>query len=139
MELQKALSWAAQRSSGVLITLRRDGRAQSSDIAYAMIDGLPTISVTADRAKTANMRRDPRVVLHISEPSSYSYLSIDATATLTPVTEDPHDATADLLVEYYESLRGPHPDWEEYRAAMVADRRLVAVLGPQSVVGLING
>ncbi|MEM9651265.1 MAG: PPOX class F420-dependent oxidoreductase [Actinomycetota bacterium] len=136
MELSEALSWAAQRSNAVLITIRRDGRAQSSDIAYTVDDGDFLISLTADRAKTKNMQRDNRVVLHITEPSSWSYLSFDGTVVLTEPATAPDDAVADALVAYYEQVAGkPHPDWDEYRAAMVAEGRLVARVTPGSVVG----
>ncbi len=133
------MQWASDRRNGVLITLRRDGRAQSSDISYAVDDDSFLISVTADRAKTANMVRDPRVVLHISEPSSWSYLSIDGTAELSPVTTQPGDATSDRLVAYYERVTGQaHPDWDEYRQAMIDEQRLMVQLRPSGVVGQIN-
>jgi PPOX class probable F420-dependent enzyme len=139
MDLDHALAWAAGRTQGVLITLRGDGRPQSSDISYCVEDGAFKISVTADRAKTANMRRDPRVVLHVSDLPSWSYASFDGTAELSPVAASPGDATCDALVSYYEQVAGkPHPDWDEYRAAMVADRRLVVSLRPSSAVGQIG-
>ncbi len=139
MDLTTAIDWAARRKNGVLITLRSDGRAQSSDIAYVVDDGSFLISLTDDRAKTANMRRDPRVVLHVTEPSTWSYLSFDSTVELSEVARNPGDETADRLVAYYESVAGgPHPDWDEYRRAMVADRRLLARVTPASVVGQMN-
>jgi PPOX class probable F420-dependent enzyme len=138
MDLDSALEWASQRRNGTLITLRKDGRAQSSDISYALVDGAPTISVTADRAKTANMRRDPRVVLHVSDPGNWSYVSIDATAELSAVAGEPGDETCDRLVAYFEAVTGePHPDWDEYRRAMVDDGRLVVTLHPRSAVGQV--
>ena len=139
MELDTALSWAAGRSDAVLITIRRDGRPQSSDISYAYLDGRFVISITADRAKTANMRRDPRVVLHLTEPASWSYLSFDGTVELSPTAASPDDATCDALVEYYEQVAGQaHPDWDEYRQAMVEEGRLIATLTPTKAVGQIN-
>jgi hypothetical protein len=63
MDLAIALAWAATRSEGVLITLRADGRAQSSDISYFSDGPSMLISLTHGRAKTKNMQRDPRVVL----------------------------------------------------------------------------
>lgn len=139
MDLHTATTWAAERKNAVLITLRKDGRAQSSDIAYATAGDRFLISVTGDRAKTANMRRDPRVVLHITDPGSWSYVSFDGTVELSPEANDPHDATCDLLVDYYERVTGDtHPDWDEYRAAMVSERRLVATFFPTSVVGQIH-
>lgn len=123
----------------MLITLRRDGRAQSSDIAYGVADGAVRISVTADRAKTRNITRDPRVILHVTDPPSWSYVSFDGVAQLMPVTTSPDDATADELVELYELVsREAHPDWAEFRAAMVQERRQVIRLVPASVTGQIN-
>lgn len=139
MDLDTALAWAATRSDAVLITLRRDGRPQSSDISYHLADGVFSISVTDDRAKTANMRRDPRVVLHLTDRPSWSYLSFDGTVQLTPPAAAPDDATSDALATYYEAVAGkPHPDWDEYRRAMVDEGRLLARLTPTAVVGQIN-
>ncbi len=139
MDLSTALDWASSRSHAALITLRRDGRAQSSDISYDLADGVFRISVTADRAKTKNMRRDPRVVLHVTERDSWSYLSFDGTVELTAVTTDPGDATSDALVDYYDSVAGKaHPDWDEYRRAMIEEGRLLALFTPTSVVGQIH-
>ena len=89
MELTDALEYAANRHSAVLITIRRDGRPQSSDISYAVTDGVVRISVTADRAKTRNLRRDPRAVLHITVPDQWSYLSLDGTVEFSPVASTP--------------------------------------------------
>ena len=139
MELDAALTWASQRSNAVLITIRSDGRPQSSDISYDLTDGTFRISVTADRAKTVNMVRDPRVVLHITEPDSWSYLSFDGVVELTPPAADVDDSTVEALVAYYERVAGtPHPDWDEYRAAMVSERRLIVSFRPASVVGQIH-
>jgi PPOX class probable F420-dependent enzyme len=139
MELDQALAWAAERTQGVLITIRRDGRPQSSDISYCVDGDALAISVTADRAKTANMRRDQRVVLHISDRPSWSYVAFDAVAELSPVASQPEDATADALVAYYRRVAGKeHPDWDEYRAAMVAEGRLIVTVRPASAVGQIS-
>ena len=138
MDLSTGLDWAAQHKNGVLITIRADGRPQSSDIVYAYDDGTFLISITDDRAKTKNMRRDPRVVLHITDVAAWSYLAFDGTAELSPVTTEPGDAASDLLVKLYELVSGPHPDWDEYRQAMVDQGRLIATVTPKSVVGYIR-
>ncbi len=139
MHTSEALEWAAARRTGVLITIRRDGRAQSSDVVYAVSDGQLRISLTADRAKTINMRRDPRVVFHITDPGAWSYVSFDATVELSPECVESGDATADELVDVYRSVTGEeHSDWEEFRTAMVSERRLVARLTPGSVTGQIH-
>jgi PPOX class probable F420-dependent enzyme len=139
MELSRAVDWAASRKLGVLITLRADGRPQSSDIVYAWDGTTFAISVTDDRAKTVNMRRDPRVVLHVTDPDAWSYVAFDGTAELTPVTTSPGDETNDALVAYYERVQGaPHPDWDEYRQAMVDQARLIAHVTPTSAVGQVR-
>jgi PPOX class probable F420-dependent enzyme len=118
MDLETATAWASARKLATLITIRDDGRPQSSDVVYAVNNGNYLISLTDNRAKTKNIRRDPRVVLHISEPASWSYLSLDGTVELTSVTAAPDDETSDALVSYFEAVNGsPHPDWAEYRQA----------------------
>lgn len=139
MDLDAAIAWASTRKHATLITIRRDGRPQSSDIVYGVDDGVFLISITDDRAKTINMRRDPRAVLHLSEPGSWSYVSLDGTVELADVTVSRQDATNDALVSYFETVAGKaHPNWEEYRQAMVDQGRLLARFTPTGVVGLIN-
>ncbi len=139
MELAAALKFAREHRQGVLITLRADGRPQSSNIIYAVDDdGALMVSMTDDRAKTKNLRRDPRCTMHINAADFWSYVVLDGKAELTPVTTDPHDATADALVEVYRAVAGEHPDWEEYRRAMVSDRRLVLTLRPDAAYGMVR-
>lgn len=138
MELAAALDYVRPRRNGVLVTHRRDGRPQLSNITYYVNDaGLIAISITATRAKYANAQRDPRVSLHVTAEDFWSYVVIDGTAELLPVTTDPHDATADAMVTYYRTLRGEHPNWDEYRAAMVADQRLLLLLHPERAYGMV--
>lgn len=139
MDISPALEWASNRTHGVLITLRGDGRAQSSDVVYAVIDGAICISLTDSRAKTRNMRRDPRVVFHITDPGSWSYASIDAEADLSAVASATDDPVVDDLMRVYRAVTGSeHDDWDEFRAAMVDEGRLVARLHPRSVTGQIR-
>lgn len=139
MDLETALEWAAGRHNAVLITIRSNGRPQSSDIAYAVLDGQIKISVTGDRAKTANLRRDPRAVVHISVPDSWSYLSFEGDVDLSPVAASPDDPTVDELIELLRAVQGKeHPDWDEFRNAMVADQRLVVRFTPTKVTGQIH-
>lgn len=139
MELATAMRWAAERKNAILVTIRQDGRPQSSDIVYAIEGRTFVISVTNDRAKTANMRRDPRVVLHISDPTAWSYVSFDGTVELSAVTTSPSDDTSDALVAYYESVAGgPHSDWDEFRQAMIDEQRLVVHFTPATAVGQVR-
>jgi PPOX class probable F420-dependent enzyme len=138
MEINDALAWAETKRHGVLITLRRDGRPQSSDIVFAVIDGGISISVTHDRAKTRNVIRDGRVVLHVTDPSSWSYVSIDATAVVSAVTTSPDDATANELITIYKAIAGEHDNWDEYRQAMISEGRCVVRVTPNSVTGQLH-
>lgn len=115
---------------GVLVTLKRDGRPQLSNVGYLYDPDARTalISVTDDRAKTHNLRRDPRASLHVSTPNLGAYAVGEGLAELSAVTLDPADEVADQLVAHYRALQGEHPDWAEFRAAMVTERRLLALL-----------
>jgi PPOX class probable F420-dependent enzyme len=136
MDLTHALAFAAGRTVGTLATIRANGRPQLSNILYVVGDDTITISVTDTRAKTVNLRRDPRASLYVVGDNVYQWVVIEAKAELSPVATDPHDATVDALVAYYRASQGEHPDWEEYRAAMVADRRLVLTLRPERAYGM---
>lgn len=139
MDLPTALERLRRHRHAVLITLRRDGRAQSSDIVYVVgDDDTIRISVTDDRAKTRNLRRDERAVFHFTDPAGWSYLSVEATAAVSPVAVAPDDATVDALVEVYRGVAGEHDDWDAFRAAMVDEGRCVVTLSPRRVTGQLN-
>ena len=133
----RLLAFVAGQRQGVLATLQQDGRPQLSNINYGWDAEarLVRISVTADRVKARNLARDPRASLHVTSADFWTWAVVEGTAELSPVAADPHDATVDELVELYRSLSGEHPDWAEYRAAMVADRRLVVRLPAGRVYG----
>ncbi len=138
MELDTALGFARQRRQGVLVTQRRDGRPQLSNVTYA-IDGEGTVrvSTTADRAKARNLARVPVASLHVAREDFYAYVVLDGSAELSPVATAVDDAAVDELVDLYRAIAGEHPDWDDYRRAMVADRRLVARLRPTHAYGLL--
>jgi PPOX class probable F420-dependent enzyme len=138
MELTEALAFVRARKQGVLTTIRANGRPQLSNIMYVPGDGNTLhISITDTRAKTVNMRRDPRVSLYVLGDNFYQYVVLEAQAELTPVAADPHDDTVDQLVAYYKTGNGEHPDWDEYRATMVADGRLILTLHPERAYGMV--
>lgn len=139
MEIAAAYSFIAERHQGVLTTQRRDGRPQLSNITYvAGDDGVVRISVTDGRAKTKNLRRDPRASLHVARSDFWAYAVLDCDVELMPVAADPHDATVDALVGYYRSVMGEHEDWDEYRRAMVTDGRLLLLLTPTHAYGMLG-
>ena len=80
----------ASKHQGVLVTLKRDGRPQLSNVAYVLgDDDVIRVSVTDDRAKTANLRRDPRASLHVARDDFYAYAVVESTARLLPVARSP--------------------------------------------------
>jgi PPOX class probable F420-dependent enzyme len=134
----RLLALLADRHSGVVVTLKKDGRPQLSNVSYTFDPSqrLIRVSITDGRAKTRNLRRDPRVSFYVSSPDFRSYVVAEGEAELTPVTRTVDDAAADELVEVYRAIAGEHPDWDEYREAMVADERLVLRIPVTRVYGM---
>ena len=126
------------RHQGVLVTLKRDGRPQLSNVAFAYDpdDQVIRVSVTDDRAKVRNLRRDPRASFYIGTPDFRSYLVAEGDAKLSPVAQAPDDDTVEELIRVYRAVVGEHPDWADFRAAMVRDRRLVVRLHVNRSYGL---
>jgi PPOX class probable F420-dependent enzyme len=127
----------ANAHHGVLVTLRANGRPQLSNVGHTYDPDrrLIRVSITATRVKTRNLRRDPRASYHVASRDFWHWAVADATAELTPVATDLHDATVDELVDVYRSIAGEHPDWDDFRRAMVRDQRLVAKLHVEHVYG----
>ncbi len=136
---QQALTdLVAGRSMGVLATIKRDGRPQLSTVLYSFDRqaGLIRVSVTDDRAKTANLRRDPRASFHVSSEDGWAYAVVEGRAELTPPSAEPGDETVEELVALYRELSGEHPDWNEYRQAMVDEGRIVLRLHVERLYGM---
>ncbi|WP_416971183.1 PPOX class F420-dependent oxidoreductase [Streptomyces sp. 4F14] len=132
------LALLAEARGGVLVTLKRDGRPQLSNVTHHYDPGERTlrISVTADRAKTRNLQRDPRTSYHVTSADRWAYTVVEGTAELTPPAEDPADDTVEELIRLYRAVQGEHPDWDDFRAAMVRDRRLVVRLRVERAYGI---
>ncbi|OAA21854.1 PPOX class probable F420-dependent enzyme [Frankia sp. EI5c] len=109
------LEFIRSRHHGILITTRRDGRPQASPVSVG-VDAAGDIVVSSypERAKTRNARRDERAsVCVLSDDFNGDWVQVDGTIT---VVDQP--AAVEQLVEYYRCISGEHPDWDEYRAAM---------------------
>jgi PPOX class probable F420-dependent enzyme len=106
----------ASRHHGVLMTTRRDGRPQSSPVSCGVdAEGRIVVSTYPQRAKAANARRDPRVSMCVlSDQFNGPYVHVDGTAEVIELPD-----AVEPLVEYFRSISGEHPDWDEYRQAMV--------------------
>ncbi|MFJ7150720.1 PPOX class F420-dependent oxidoreductase [Streptomyces sp. NPDC100445] len=132
------LGLLSEGHGGVLVTLRRDGRPQLSNVTHTYYpdERIIRISVTEDRAKTRNLRRDPRASYHVTSADRWAYTVAEGTAELTPVAAGPHDETVEELVRLYRDVNGEHPDWDDFRAAMVRDHRLVVRLRVERAYGV---
>jgi PPOX class probable F420-dependent enzyme len=122
MDLDAARAFLREHSRSVLATTRKDGRPQLSPVVHAVDDrGRVLISSREGAYKVRNLRRDPRASLcAIPEAFVGEWIQVDGTAEIVSLPE-----AMDLLVDYYQRLRGAHPDWDDYRAAMQRDARVV--------------
>jgi hypothetical protein len=137
----KLLAVISGNSLGVLATIKRDGRPQLSNVSYHFDPrgNAIEVSITEPRAKTRNLRRDPRASILVSADDGWSYAVAEGTAELSPPAADPHDDTVEALIRLYRSIAGEHPDWDDYRRAMVTDRRVLMRLPISHVYGMPPG
>jgi PPOX class probable F420-dependent enzyme len=139
MELADALAASRATHQSVLTTLRRDGKPQLSNVLHwTRDDGVIIVSTTTDRAKYHNLRRRPWAALKVDGTSFWSYAVIESDVSFSDVAAEPDDAAADELVDYYRAISGEHPDWDDYRRAMVAEHRIVARLTPTRAYGALR-
>ncbi|MEU7765902.1 PPOX class F420-dependent oxidoreductase [Nocardia sp. NPDC049190] len=138
MELAAAVDFARDHRRSVLTTIRRNGRPQLSNVLHVVgDDDRIRISVTADRAKYHNLARDPWAAIHVTRDDFFAYAVLEGTVELSPIAAAPDDPTVEALVDYYRKAVGEHPDWAEYRDAMVADRRALALFTPNRAYGML--
>ncbi|WP_275571383.1 PPOX class F420-dependent oxidoreductase [Mycolicibacterium vanbaalenii] len=137
----KLLALIGGNSLGVLATLKRDGRPQLSNVSYHFDARTLTISVSIaePRAKTRNLRRDPRAAVHVSSDDGWAYAVAEGDAVLSAPAADPGDDTVTGLIELYRNISGEHPDWDDYRRAMVDERRVLMRLPISHVYGMPPG
>jgi PPOX class probable F420-dependent enzyme len=139
MDLDRALAFAAGRRNALITTIRGDGRPQQSVIFYLLDGDRFTISVTETRAKTKNLRRDPRAALFVPSDDVFVWAGFDGRVELSDVARSPDDVVVDKLVDYYRRGNGEHEDWDAFRRAMVEDQRLVATFVASSATGILPG
>ena len=127
----------AESRLGVLATIKSDGRPQLSPVqpSYDQEAGVIYISTSAWTAKTANLRRDPRATLEVTSQDGWAWATAEGTAILTGPGTDSHGPEVEALVHYYRMAAGEHPDWEEYRSAMVSDQRVLITMTVDHVYG----
>ena len=104
------------RHHAVLSTRRASGDPQMSPVACGVdAEGRLVVSTYPERAKAVNARRDPRVSLCVlGDDWDGPWVQVDGTAEVLDLPD-----SVEPLVDYYRSIAGEHPDWDEYRQAMV--------------------
>jgi PPOX class probable F420-dependent enzyme len=127
VDREKLLDFVRPRHQLVLITRRRDGAPQASPVTAGVdADGRIVISSYPERAKVANLRRDPECsVLVLSDDFGGPWVQVDGTAEVLDLPE-----ALEPLVEYYRAISGEHPDWDEYRAAMTEQGKSLLRITP---------
>ncbi len=123
-----------QDHQAVLATRRKDASPQLSPLNAGVLDGQIVISSRTLLAKVHNIRRDPAVSLLVMSDAFYgSWVQVDGRAE---IIDQSRPGTVDLLVDVYRATAGvEHPDWDEYRAAMIADERVVIRIQPERSAG----
>jgi PPOX class probable F420-dependent enzyme len=138
----KLLAVIGGNSLGVLATIKRDGRPQLSNVSYHF-DAREVaigVSITEPRAKTRNLRRDPRASIHVTSDDGWAYAVAEGNAILTPPATAPDDDTVEALIALYRNIAGKeHPDWDDYRRAMVDERRVLMTMPISHLYGMPPG
>src|SRR5512142_2174574 len=122
MDIAQARAFVRENHRAVLATRHADGRTQLSPVTVGVDDeGNVVVSTRETATKTRNLARDPHAVLCVMNDGFFgSWIQIEGTAEIVHLPE-----AMQPLVDYYRSVQGEHPDWDDYRAAMVRDRRVI--------------
>lgn len=122
MDIEQAREFVRRNHRAVLVTYHPDGRAQVSPVGAGVdADGNVIISTRQTAVKTRNLRRDPRAVLCVLNDQFFGeWVVIEGTAQIVELPE-----AMEPLVDYYRRMAGEHPDWDDYRAAMVREQRVL--------------
>ena len=126
MDLDEARQFLRDNHRAVLATFRMDGRPQLSPVSVSVDDeGWAVISSRETAYKVRNLRRDPRASLCVMNDAFYGpWAQVEGTAVILSLPE-----AMEPLVDYYRSVAGEHPDWDDYRRAMEQQRRVLVRIG----------
>lgn len=122
MDLAEARTYLQENHRGVLSTFRKDGSPQLSPITCGLDDaGHLCVSSRETAFKVKNLLRDPTASVCVFSDQFFGpWIQVDGTASVVHLPE-----AMELLVDYYRSVSGEHPDWDDYRAAMERERRVL--------------
>jgi PPOX class probable F420-dependent enzyme len=120
--LQDALEFIRTHHRAVLVTIRGDGRPQVSPVSCSVdADGRVVVSTRETAMKTKNLRRRPEATLCVFTDDFFGpWVHVSGTTEIVSLP-----GAMEGLVEYYRSVAGEHPDWDDYRAAMERERRVL--------------
>ena len=127
MDLDKARDFLRDNHRAVLLTKHADGRPQMSPVSVGVDDeGYLVISTRETAAKTRNIRRDSKVTICAFTDAFYgNWIQVEGEAEIISLPE-----AMDHLIAYYREISGEHPDWPDYEAAMVRDKRVLVRVTP---------
>jgi PPOX class probable F420-dependent enzyme len=127
MDIADAVDVVRQQHHAVLATTRSDGSPQMSPVGVtADDDGRLLISSRATAYKTRNLRRDPHAWVCVLPDAFYGrWIQVEGEVEIVELPD-----AMELLIDYYRRISGEHPDWDEYRQAMVAEQRVMLLLRP---------
>jgi PPOX class probable F420-dependent enzyme len=122
MDIDEARGFLRANHRAVLGTYHADGRVQLTPVTVGVdAEGRAIVSTRETSVKVRNLRRDPRATLCVMNDGFYGkWLLVEGEATVVPLPD-----AMESLVSYYRDISGEHPDWDDYRAAMVRDRRVI--------------
>jgi PPOX class probable F420-dependent enzyme len=122
MDIAEAQEFIRKNHRAVMATFRRDGRPALSPVTVTVdAQGKVVVSTRHDAMKVKHVRRDPRVSIAVMNDGFYGdWISVEGSAEVVELPE-----AMDLLIDYYRNASGEHPDWDDYRAAMERDHRVV--------------
>jgi PPOX class probable F420-dependent enzyme len=122
VDVAAAQEFLRHNSHGVMATFRRDGRPALSPVTVGLDEAGRVVASTRQTAmKVKHLRRDPRVAITAFTDRFYGdFVQVEGTAEIVELPE-----AMEELVAYYRRISGEHPDWDDYRAAMVRDRRVL--------------
>ncbi len=123
MDAEQARAYLSTNHHAVLATFRKDGRPAMSPVTVALDEqGRVVVSTRETAMKVKHLRRDPRVAVTAFPDGFYGdWIQVEGTAEIVPLP-----GAMPLLIDYYRAVRGEdHPDWDEYRAAMNEEQRVI--------------
>jgi PPOX class probable F420-dependent enzyme len=135
MDIAEAVAFTGSNHRAVLSTFRRSGVPQLTPVTVAPRDGLVIISTRETAMKVKNLERDPRASLCVFTDAFFGrHVQLDGRASILRLPD-----ALEPLVEYYRAVAGEHPDWDDYRAAMVRDRRVLLEITVDAAGPTVSG